>query len=328
MTSDAVRWVLCATIVAAAHAWVWFALAKPDLNVDSNAGSPVVTLDLSPVSAAPAPPPDEPQTEAQPDAQPAPDRPIVQEAAPAPQPLPDPTPPPTPAQVELPAPTPTPTPEVATALPPPPSPEPPPDRSPPTPEPPPPQAATEPEPPPPSPVPTPDLATVPPPPPERIAADQPPPPTPAPTPGKETPPVVDLPPQPPSPPPSAPAVAAATTADVATAPSAALGREEEISPAAVQSWQREMIAQIERHKRFPPDAKGRSGVVRVAFSVDRAGRLTGVRILGSSGSAELDEAALDLIRRSQPFPTPPSALPETELNFVAPVRYLASTSSR
>lgn len=89
-----------------------------------------------------------------------------------------------------------------------------------------------------------------------------------------------------------------------------------------------MIARIERHKRFPAGAKGRSGVVRVAFSVDRSGRLTGVQILDLSGSAELDEAALDLIRRSEPFPAPPSALPEKELNFVAPVRYLASASSR
>jgi periplasmic protein TonB len=168
----------------------------------------------------------------------------------------------------------------------------------------------------PTPTPRPDVVLAPPPPP------------PSPRPETETPPVVSPLPQTPSPPPSAPSVAATTTADVATAPSAALGRDEETSPSALQSWQREMIAQIERHKRFPASAKGRSGVVSIAFSVDRGGRLTAVRILDSSGSAELDEAALDLIRRSEPFPAPPSALPEKNLSFVAPVRYLASTSSR
>ena len=68
--------------------------------------------------------------------------------------------------------------------------------------------------------------------------------------------------------------------------------------------------------------------MRVAFSIDRGGHLTGVRILDSSGLPELDAAALNLIRSSQPFPAPPLALPEKNLSFVAPVRYLASTSSR
>lgn len=95
-----------------------------------------------------------------------------------------------------------------------------------------------------------------------------------------------------------------------------------MSPAALLSWQRELIAQIERHKRYPPKAKGQSGVVKIAFSIDSSGHLTVVRIVSSSGSADLDEAALDLIRRSQPFPAPPAALSASDLSFVAPVRYL------
>jgi protein TonB len=97
-----------------------------------------------------------------------------------------------------------------------------------------------------------------------------------------------------------------------------------VSSAALQSWRRELIAQIERHKWFPASAKGQSGVARVAFSLDRNGHLTGVRIFASSGSAALDEAAMDLIRRAQPFPTPPAALSASDLSFVAPVRYLPS----
>jgi TonB family protein len=124
----------------------------------------------------------------------------------------------------------------------------------------------------------------------------------------------------------APSVEAAATADVATAPVLSPGREETISPAALQSWQRELIAQIERHKSFPASARGRSGVATVAFSIDRSGRLTSVRIFASSGSAAFDEAALDLIRRSQPFSTPPAALRESDLSFIAPVRYLPSAA--
>jgi periplasmic protein TonB len=117
-----------------------------------------------------------------------------------------------------------------------------------------------------------------------------------------------------------------SVADAPVAPDIAPGSEEATTPAAVQRWRQALIAQIERHKRFPATAKGRSGIVSVAFSIDRDGRLTEVRVLASSGSAALDEAALDLIRRSQPFPTPPSALPENDLSFVAPIRYLSSGS--
>jgi protein TonB len=233
-----------------------------------------VTLELSPVSEAPAPPPEEAQAAqpdsqaAQPDSQPAPPSAPVAQAAPPPQPTPDPIPSPPPPAVA-------------------------------------PEAVSP--PPPPQPTATPEIVSAPPPP-------DPAPPTPAPT-------VVDLPPQPPSPPPAAPSAAA--TAEKTAAPRVSPGREETtISPAALRSWQRELIAQIERHKRFPAGAKGRSGVVRVAFGIDRAGRLSSVRILSSSGSAELDRAALDLIRQSQPFPAPPAALGESDLNFVAPVRYL------
>jgi protein TonB len=87
-----------------------------------------------------------------------------------------------------------------------------------------------------------------------------------------------------------------------------------------------MVAQIERHKRFPAGARGRSGAAYVTFRIDRGGRLLDARISSSSGSSLLDQAALDLIHRSEPFPAPPSALTDAELIFVAPVRYLPQAS--
>jgi len=73
------------------------------------------------------------------------------------------------------------------------------------------------------------------------------------------------------------------------------GREETISSAALQSWRRDLIAQIERHGRFPSSARSQSGVASFAFSIDRSGRLLDVRISALSGSAALDQASLDLI---------------------------------
>ena len=301
----------------------------PQADVESDAGSPIVTLELSPTLAAPAPPPEESQADATPDAQ----------AAPPPVPEPDPTPPVTQAP-PTPEPSPEPMPRVALAEP---TPEPSPlsTRTPHR-EPVSPQAASNPDPAPPAALPTPDAALAAPrPPPEKEAptvVEAPPPPPretvvetqlPPPPLEKETPPVVEAPPPaPPPPPPSAPSVEAAATVDVPSAPVLSAGREEAVLSAAPQSWRRELIAQIERHKRFPPGAAGQSGVARVAFSIDRSGRLTEVRIAASSGSAALDEAALDLIRRSQPFPTPPAALPESDLTFLAPVRYLPPAASR
>ncbi len=265
MKGEAWRWAICAAIVVAAHGLTWRALSTPNLADESDAGSPVITLELSPVAAAPAPALDEPQADAQPT-----------EAAAAP-----PTEPPSPAPQPI---------------------ETPPDTPPPAPQP----AADSLAPPPPPPPPTP--------------------PTPNEEAPKETPAVVELPPQPPSPPPSAPSTASTNTAEVAAAPQNVAGSEEEASPAVLSRWRQELIAQIERHKRFPANALGRSGVASVAFTIDRSGHLTAVHLVASSGSAALDEAALDLIRRSQPFPTPPAALRESDLSFAAPVRYLPSAS--
>ena len=105
------------------------------------------------------------------------------------------------------------------------------------------------------------------------------------------------------------------------------GNEEAVSPPALRRWQQELIAQIERHKRLPSGAQGHAGVVRVAFSIDETGKLISAHIAASSGSAILDDAAIDLIRRARPSSPPPQGLNVSELSFVAPIRYLAGTRS-
>ena len=252
MKGEAWRWAICAAIVAAAHGLAWRALSTPNYAAESDAGSPVVTLELSPLAAAPAPPPDESRADAQPAEAPA--------AIPA-------EPPPGAAPVEIARETP----------------------------------------------PLIEASTL-----DAVAPPQPP----APDPPKETPAVVA--PPPPAPPPSAQSVASARIADVAAAPNRAPGREEDALPAALHSWRQELIAQIERNKRFPADAAGRSGVATIAFDLDAGGRLIGVRLVASSGSRALDQAALDLIQRAQPFPAPPEGLAEGELRFVAPIRFFAA----
>jgi len=126
----------------------------------------------------------------------------------------------------------------------------------------------------------------------------------------------------------------AEAAPVPTAPPAAVapalrpaspppGRVPLPSSAAIVGWQRSLQAQLERNKRYPPGAGGVQGTAKLAFRIDRRGRLLTSRIAQSSGSAALDEETLALARRAQPFPPPPADLGEDQLSFVVPIRYAA-----
>ncbi|HEV2954743.1 MAG TPA: TonB family protein [Xanthobacteraceae bacterium] len=129
-----------------------------------------------------------------------------------------------------------------------------------------------------------------------------------------------------------PAPAAAPAAPVPTAPQSApapakLAAAPAVGPVArptaavVANWERLLVAQLERHKRYPPQARGKVGEARLAFSIDRAGRVLESRIVHSSGSEALDQDALALIRRAAPLPPPPAGVPENRLSFMVPIRY-------
>jgi protein TonB len=66
------------------------------------------------------------------------------------------------------------------------------------------------------------------------------------------------------------------------------------------------------------------GVTRLAFRLDRRGRVVMSRISQSSGSAALDRETLALIHRAQPFPAPPADISDDQLSFVVPIRYAAA----
>lgn len=135
--------------------------------------------------------------------------------------------------------------------------------------------------------------------------------------------------EPRQPPPSDVAVASAPPSAADTAIEAAspdLGRPEQPNAATVARWERSLVAQIERSKRYPPQAGNRFGVVSVAFSIDRDGRLLGARVVIGSGSVILDDEALAIIRRAAPFPHPPAGLADDRLSLVLPIRYAPSVA--
>ncbi|GEO12434.1 energy transducer TonB [Microvirga aerophila] len=104
------------------------------------------------------------------------------------------------------------------------------------------------------------------------------------------------------------------------APSASVAATSSMSPA---NWRGALLAQLNRAKRYPGDARSRreEGTVRLSFSIDRSGRVIGYQISGSSGSASLDQEALSMIQRASPLPAPPPEVPGSRISLTVPVRF-------
>lgn len=73
--------------------------------------------------------------------------------------------------------------------------------------------------------------------------------------------------------------------------------------AAASSYPGEVLRRIQSTRRARVTARG---LAVVAFTLSGSGALDSARIVRSSGSPELDGAALDHIRRAAPFPAPPA----------------------
>lgn len=92
---------------------------------------------------------------------------------------------------------------------------------------------------------------------------------------------------------------------------------------AVPTWKTHILALLERNKRYPETAQSRhqEGVAQVFFSLDRQGRVINSRLLRSSGASALDDEALALLRRAEPFPPPPPELPGARVDVKVPIRF-------
>ncbi|MDA9402620.1 energy transducer TonB family protein [Bradyrhizobium sp. CCBAU 45389] len=86
-----------------------------------------------------------------------------------------------------------------------------------------------------------------------------------------------------------------------------------------QAWKARLSAHIAKSRLFPAQALGQTGEARVGFVIDRSGKLVSRALAASTGSRLLDNAALEIVVRAQPFPVPPSELKEETFYFVAPI---------
>jgi periplasmic protein TonB len=85
------------------------------------------------------------------------------------------------------------------------------------------------------------------------------------------------------------------------------------------TWQKELIAHLDKHKRYPAERTLKSAEILVGFALDRMGHVLSASIVKGSGDDAFDQAALAMVRRSDPVPQPPPLVADEGLNFTLPV---------
>lgn len=95
----------------------------------------------------------------------------------------------------------------------------------------------------------------------------------------------------------------------------------------LESYARKLARHVAQYKYYPHSARRSrlQGKIIVAFTLNAHGFLYDSRIVQSSGHPLLDDAALETLRRAQPFPPPPEGFTRPQLSFQIPLRYTIKT---
>ncbi|MGJ4889250.1 TonB family protein [Bradyrhizobium sp. HKCCYLR20261] len=109
----------------------------------------------------------------------------------------------------------------------------------------------------------------------------------------------------------------APEAEKTKAPNVGIGKDQEKLTA---NWGRKISAYFELHKKYPQGRKV-AAQVKLAIMLNRLGRVISVDVKESSGDAEFDQAAIAMVRRSDPVPRPPAGLTDDEFAFTLPVKF-------
>lgn len=98
-----------------------------------------------------------------------------------------------------------------------------------------------------------------------------------------------------------------------------------VASSARDSWQGRLLAHLEKHRRYPGNARGQGiqGTAYVRFRMNRAGMVLSASVQRSSGSRILDKAALETLRRAQPLPPLPANMSD-EVELAVPVEFYLS----
>jgi periplasmic protein TonB len=92
------------------------------------------------------------------------------------------------------------------------------------------------------------------------------------------------------------------------------------------TWQKRLIAHLDKHKRYPSDRSMKDAAIVVGLVLDRMGRVVSTSIITGSGDTSFDDAALAMMRRADPVPAPPPVVADQGLNFTLPVVFRPPTA--
>lgn len=106
--------------------------------------------------------------------------------------------------------------------------------------------------------------------------------------------------------------------DKTTAPKLGIGKSAELAKVA---WEKKLIAHFKKHITFPEGAKVQGTTVQLSLEFDRLGHVVSVSIAEGSGLKAYDEAALKMVRRSDPVPVPPPLVADQGLRRTLPVTF-------
>ena len=110
----------------------------------------------------------------------------------------------------------------------------------------------------------------------------------------------------------------ARVANVAAAPNIGIGKDKQMLSA---KWANQIRAYFELHKRYPKTENVKAAKVTVNLVLNRLGHVVSLAVVESSGDPLYDEAAMDMIRRSDPVPRPPAALTDETFSYNLPVDF-------
>jgi TonB family protein len=87
------------------------------------------------------------------------------------------------------------------------------------------------------------------------------------------------------------------------------------------TWQKELIAHFDKYKRYPSDRANKAAEIIVSFEIDRTGHVLSASVVTGSGDKSFDDAAVAMVKRSDPVPPPPPLVADEGLTFTVPVNF-------
>ena len=85
------------------------------------------------------------------------------------------------------------------------------------------------------------------------------------------------------------------------------------------TWQKELLAHLDKHKKYPSDRSQKAARILLSLDLDRIGQVLSVSVVESSGDEAFDEAARAMVKRASPVPPPPPLVADEGLSFTLPV---------